>query len=205
MTACTFRTELLKCLVCVIQIILMIVIPPFFFPWGWGWVGWWGADALSVRRDGEYCEWSVGCSPREPHALAWAPVASIQKSFGSSGRNCSKPWKNYWFLVNFAPTDSLDIPLLAMVRFASICSWQIQEILALLRGWVGLWGFLWWAPSAKRKDHHGVSSGCSSVWDCSNTGLSSSQYGKIPIILGVWPFWLTPFFILSITIWRAYG
>ena len=26
-------------------------------------------------------------------------------------------------------------------------------------GWVGRWGFLWWAPSAKRKDHHGVSSG----------------------------------------------
>ena len=30
-------------------------------------------------------------------------------------------------------------------------------------GWVGLCGFLWWAPSAKRKDHHGVSSGWSSV------------------------------------------
>ena len=30
--------------------------------------------------------------------------------------------------------------------------------------WVGLWGFLWWAPSAKRKDHHGVSSGWSSIW-----------------------------------------
>ena len=24
------------------------------------------------------------------------------------------------------------------------------------RGWVGLWGFLWWAPSAKRKDHHAL-------------------------------------------------
>ena len=22
-------------------------------------------------------------------------------------------------------------------------------------GWVGLWGYLWWAPSGKRKDHHG--------------------------------------------------
>ena len=62
------------------------------------------------------------------------------------------------------------------------------------RGWVGLWGFLWWAPSAKRKDHHGVSSGWSSVWHRSNTGLSSTQYEQIPIILGVWPFWLTPFF-----------
>ena len=60
-------------------------------------------------------------------------------------------------------------------------------------GWVGLWGFLWWAPSAKRKDHLGVSSGWSSVWHRSNTGLSSAQYEQIPIILGVWTFWLTPF------------
>ena len=72
-------------------------------------------------------------------------------------------------------------------------------------GWVGLWGFLWWTPSAKRKDHHGVSSGWSSVWHCSNTGLSSSQYEQISIILGVWPFCLTPFFFRSITFWRAYG
>ena len=61
-------------------------------------------------------------------------------------------------------------------------------------GWVGLWGFLWWAPLAKRKDHHWISSGWSSVWHRSNTGLSSTQYEQIPIILGVWPFWLTPFF-----------
>ena len=75
----------------------------------------------------------------------------------------------------------------------------------ILMGWVGLWGFLWWAPSAKRKDHHGVSSGWSSVWHCSNTGLSSSQYEQISIILGVWPFCLTPFFFRSITFWWAYG
>ena len=73
------------------------------------------------------------------------------------------------------------------------------------RGWVGLWGFLWWAPSAKRKDHHGVSSRWSSVWHHSNTGLSSTQYEQIPIILGVWPFWLTPFFFRTITFWQAYG
>ena len=72
-------------------------------------------------------------------------------------------------------------------------------------GWVGLWGFLWWAPSAKRKDHHGVSSGWSSVCHRSNTGLSSTQYEQIPIILGVWPFWLTPSFFRSITFWRANG
>ena len=75
----------------------------------------------------------------------------------------------------------------------------------LVWGWVGLWGFLWWAPSAKGKDHHGVSSGWSSVWHRSNTGLSSTQYEQIPIILGVWPFWLTPFYFRSITFWRAYG
>ena len=71
-------------------------------------------------------------------------------------------------------------------------------------GWVGLSGFLWWAPSAKRKDHHGVSSGWSSVWHRSNTGLLSTQYEQIPIMLGVWPFWLTPFFQSKI-FWRAYG
>ena len=74
-------------------------------------------------------------------------------------------------------------------------AWHWSGIFLILsRGWVGLWGFLWWAPSAKREDHHGVSSGWSSVWHCSNTGLSSTQYEQIPIILGVWPFWLTPFF-----------
>ena len=40
-------------------------------------------------------------------------------------------------------------------------------------------------------DHHGISSGWSSVWHHSNNGLSSTQYEQIPIILGVW---LTPFF-----------
>ena len=38
-----------------------------------------------------------------------------------------------------------------------------------------------------------------------NTGLSSTQYEQIPIILGVWTFWLTLFFFRSITFWRAYG
>ena len=57
----------------------------------------------------------------------------------------------------------------------------------------------------KRKDHHRVSSGWSGVWHRSNTGLSSTQYEQIPIILGVWPFWLTPFFFRSITFWRTYG
>ena len=69
-----------------------------------------------------------------------------------------------------------------------------NAILSKSIGWVGLWGFLWWAPLAKRKDHQGVSSGWSSVWHHSNTGLSSTQCEQILVILGVWPFWLTPFF-----------
>ena len=69
-------------------------------------------------------------------------------------------------------------------------------------GWGG-WGCE--VSCGEKKDHHGVSSGWSTVWHRSNTGLSSTQYGQIPIILGVWPFWLTPFFFRSITFWRAYG
>ena len=57
----------------------------------------------------------------------------------------------------------------------------------------------------ERPPRDGVSSGWSSVWHRSNTGLSSTQYEQIPIILGVWPFWLTPFYFRSITFWRAYG
>ena len=71
--------------------------------------------------------------------------------------------------------------------------------------WVGLWGFLWWAPSAKRKDHHGVSSGLSSVWHRSNTGLSSTHYEQTQLYLGFGHFgWLSSFF-RSKTFWRAYG
>ena len=76
---------------------------------------------------------------------------------------------------------------------------------SLCMGWVGLWGFLWLAPYAKRKTHHRVSSGWSCVWHHSNIGLSSTQYEQIPIILEVWPFWLTPFFFRSVTFWRAYA
>ena len=95
------------------------------------------------------------------------------------------------------------IPGKLILYIVSHCHWLSYP--ANQMGWVGLWGFLWWAPSAKGKDHHGVSSGWSSVWHRSNTGLSSTQYEQIPIILGIWPFWLTPFFFRSITFWRAYG
>ena len=90
-----------------------------------------------------------------------------------------------------------------------ICTWKVccknTFLYSVLLGWVGLWGLLWWTPSAIRKDHHGVSSGWSSVWHRSNTGLSTTQYEQIPIILGVCPFWLTPLFFRSITFWQAYG
>ena len=76
-----------------------------------------------------------------------------------------------------------------------------------------LWG-VGWGCEVSCGGHHqprgktttgSISSGWSSVWHRSNTGLSSTQYEQIPIILGVWPFWLTPFFFRSITFWRAYG
>ena len=83
--------------------------------------------------------------------------------------------------------------------------WTHWSPFSLVMGWVGLWGFLWWAPSANRKDHHGVSSGWSSTWFHSNTGLSSTRYEQIPIIFVVRPFWPTPFFFRPIKFWRVYG
>ena len=92
-----------------------------------------GPRTESTRRVGIDTFWGEDTSPtiavpspREPHALALVPVAPIQKSFGSSERDW-KPRKKYRFLVNFAPTYSLDINLLAMERCASIRSWQIYE------------------------------------------------------------------------------
>ena len=88
--------------------------------------------------------------------------------------------------------------------------WDVTRTMKM--GWYGMvsiyceyFRIAWWAPSAKMKEHHRVSSGWISVWHRSNTGLSSTQYEQIPIIFGVWPFWLTPFFFRSIIFWRAYG
>ena len=39
------------------------------------------------------------------------------------------------------------------VRNADVSRWLT---LGQQLGWVGLWGFLWWAPSAKRIDHPGT-------------------------------------------------
>ena len=80
-----------------------------------------------------------------------------------------------------------------------ITSWQLDL------GWVGLWAFMWWAPSVKRKDHHGISFGWNSTWFHPNTDLSCTQYEQIPIMFGVCLLWLTPFFFRSITFWWVYG
>ena len=77
-------------------------------------------------------------APENPTLWRGVPVAPIQKSFGSSERDW-KLGKKYRFLVNFAPTDSLHIPVLAAVRFASIRSWQICRIPTFLPP-------LWWIP-----------------------------------------------------------
>ena len=113
------------------------------------------------------------------------------------------PMVNIWHCIRGVCVKHRGRPGIAKVMISDIVKYWIYS--CVRRGWVGLWGFLWWAPSAKRKDHHGVSSGWSSVWHRSNTGLSSTQYEQIPIILGVWPFWLTPFFFRSIIFWWAYG
>ena len=61
-------------------------------------------------------------------------------------------------------------------------------------GWLGLWGFLWCAPSAKRKDDHRVSSWWSSTWSPSSTGLSSTQYEQMISQLYLGFGWLSSFF-----------
>ena len=97
---------------------------------------------------------------------------------------------------NSAETVSLTSPyiftLMVSESYWNVYCLVIQTIILTvitcrrILGWMGLWGFLWWAPSANRKDHHGVSSGWSSVWHRSNTGLSSTQYEQILIYLHIY-------------------
>ena len=94
--------------------------------------------------------------------------------------------KSVFWIIEFHPGDHCNVYF--SVRYVYV------ESLKLNWGWAGLWGFSWWAPSTKRKNHHRVSSGWSSTWFHSNIGLSSTQYEQIPIIFGVWPLWLTHFF-----------
>ena len=72
-------------------------------------------------------------------------------------------------MTHFTPAYMVNKTL--MIYEEEICYFQV-----ILRGWVGLWGFLWWAPQAKKKDHQGVSSGWGSAWFHANSGLSSTQY-----------------------------
>ena len=136
------------------------------------------------------------------------PVFSREWRCGWSSTD--RQFSNYiWVISNFIAYWSLTYITDLMVLYKSTIwfpgdGYGVDELLVvaqclwLIRGWVGLWGFLWWAPSAKRKDHHGVSSGWSSVWHRSNTGLSCAQYEQIAIILGVWPFWLTRSLLFSV-------
>ena len=119
----------------------------------------------------------AGNSPVPVNSLHKRPVTRSFDVFFDLclSKQLSRQSRRWWF----------EMPSCPLWRHCNVTWWL---------GWVGLWGFLWWAPSAKRKDHHGVSSGWSSTWFHSNTGLSSTQYEQIPIIFGVWPFWLTPFF-----------
>ena len=154
---------------------------------------WLGAHNCSVAL-----WWMLG---QMPGGSRWMEGLCQQKTNHNTSLKkykCLLPW-----IINQPPGENM-LVLLASIPLAKT-PFTRSVILWLCRGWVGLWGFLWWAPSAKRKDHHGVSSGWSSAWHRSNTGLSSTQYEQIPIILGVWTFWLTPFFFRSITFWRAYG
>ena len=107
----------------------------------------------------------------------------------------NQTWIQLWLTDD--QRESFNISVTTSLLLDKICILLYLSILVTFWGWVGLWGFLWWAPSAKRKDHHGVISGWSSVWHRSNTGLSSTQYEQIPIILGVWPFWLTLLFSIN--------
>ena len=61
-------------------------------------------------------------------------------------------------------------------------------------GVVGLRRFVWWAQSAKRKDHHEISSGGNSIWLHSNTGLPNTRLEQILVVFGVWTLWLTLWF-----------
>ena len=115
-------------------------------------------------------------------------------------------WK-FEFLANFLNFSALTLKKnlqFSMDSFHLWYKWSLvwESVLHLMTFDLDL--YLQGHLSAKGKDHHGVSSGWSSVWHRSNTGLSSTQYEQIPIILGIWPFWLTPFFFRSITFWRAY-
>ena len=91
--------------------------------------------------------------------------------------------------LNLPKCHNIDFLKLVSLDNGYGCGWGCEVSCGgqhRLRGKTTPQGQLWWR----------------SIWHRSNTGLSSTQYEQIPIILGVWTFWLTPFFFRSITFWR---
>ena len=141
------------------------------------------ADIFFFKYDEKFwLEWIIIFEERFVVLVIFTEVASFKFTFIL----INSVWKAFCY-----PTVLFGLTPYSVIRAYSVG--HICKCATLLR------------YTAKRKDHHGVSSGWSSVWHCSNTGLSSSQYEQISIILGVWPFCLTAFFFRSITFWRAYG
>ena len=120
------------------------------------------------------------------------------------GKQGEQPYWDWWLV----PCHYVEVILshFEIGCLTMIYGHLIETHCSLKAGWGG-WGceVSCGGHHRQRKDHHGVSSGWSSIWFVSNTGLSSTQYEQITIIFGVWPFWLTPFSFQSITFCGAYG
>ena len=99
-----------------------------------------------------------------PHSWARLIYPTVLHNFFQSLESLKTP--NFYFFKTRCPLESAFqstqckfeiyfhgcIPVYKLyVILIKICEFLLKKIL----GWVGLWGFLWWAPSAKRKDHHG--------------------------------------------------
>ena len=127
--------------------------------------------------------------PNDPRLQCW---------FSHLWQHLKHYWKNMKYIYNIN-IRIWHFYLLNQCEFNIDFLVQYKRFLWLLSCWpiqTG-WVVLWWAPSAKSKDHHGVSSGWSSTWFRSNTGRSSTQYEQIPIIFGVWPFGRLHFFSVN--------
>ena len=126
--------------------------------------------------------------------------------------NCLMPVKCLWSVSIILLWISAKTVLIIHKWFHGTCVTQInsnwpfcldKERKLFCKKWAGGWGC-----EVSCGGHHGPRGKTTTgsaldgavFWHHSNT-----QYEQIPIILGVWSFWLTPFFFRSITFWRAYG
>ena len=92
---------------------------------------------------------------------------------------CPQPKLLIWFLSHSSIKENLYQILQSMALNPSKVMVMKYEIFyQTIRGCAELWGFLRWAPLAKRKDHHGVSSGWSRIWLNTNTGLSVNNMSR---------------------------